>query len=150
VLATALPETSIDLIESARRKAAVIERLAAAAGLPNARVVAARAEDWARRAGGYDAVTARALGPLAVVLEYSAPLLSEGGVAVAWKGARNPTEEAGAASAAQVLSMSLLEVVPVRPFAGSRMRHLHVFEKIGQTPSRFPRRPGVAVRRPLA
>src|SRR3954471_9329774 len=47
VLAAAIPEARVDLIESTRRKVDVLERLAAAAGI-DARPVAARAEDWAR------------------------------------------------------------------------------------------------------
>ena len=67
VLAIALPHAKVDLIESAGRKTAVIDRLIQAAKVENARSVTARAEEWAATApelgGGreaYDAVTARA------------------------------------------------------------------------------------------
>jgi 16S rRNA (guanine527-N7)-methyltransferase len=151
VLAAALADASVDLIESARRKAAVIERLIAAAGIGNATVVVERAENWAaRRPGAYDAVTARALGPLPLILEYAAPLLSRAGVAVAWKGARDREEEVRAVRAAELLNMAPVGVLPARPFPGARQRHLHVFRKLGPTPPRFPRRPGVAAKRPLA
>ena len=80
-LAIALPGARVDLIESAGRKTAVIERLAAAAGVENARAVTARAEEWAsgEGRGTYDVATARAVAPLAVLLEYAAPLLRLGG-----------------------------------------------------------------------
>ena len=91
----------MDLIEATGRKAAVIARLAQAARLDNARAVTARAEEWAATpaalgGGGeaYDAVTARAVAALAVLVEYAAPLLRTGGVLVAWKGARDAEEEA--------------------------------------------------------
>ena len=94
----------VDLIESAGRKTAVASRLAQAAELTNARAVTARAEEWAKLpaplGGGreaYDVVTARAVAPLAVLVEYAAPLLRTGGVLVAWKGARDAAEEAGGA-----------------------------------------------------
>jgi 16S rRNA (guanine527-N7)-methyltransferase len=151
VLAAALADARVDLVESARRKAAVIERLTAAAGIGNATVVVERAENWAaRRPGAYDAVTARALGPLPLILEYAAPLLSHAGVAVAWKGARDREEELRAVRAAEVLNMAPVGVLPARPFPSARQRHLHVFRKLGPTPPRFPRRPGVAAKRPLA
>ena len=93
VLAVALPTARVDLIESSRRKAAVIDRLIQAARIENARSVVARAEEWARLApslgGGreaYDAVTARAVASLPVLVEYAAPLLRVSGVLVAWKG----------------------------------------------------------------
>ncbi|MDQ5833494.1 MAG: 16S rRNA (guanine(527)-N(7))-methyltransferase RsmG, partial [Actinomycetota bacterium] len=93
-LAIALPGAKVDLIESAGRKTAVIDRLIQAAKVDNARTVKARAEEWAAvtpaLGGGreaYDAVTARAVASLAVVVEYAAPLLGVAGVLVAWKGA---------------------------------------------------------------
>jgi 16S rRNA (guanine527-N7)-methyltransferase len=150
-LAVALPHAQVDLVESAGRKCAVIERLAAAAGLENARAVHARAEEHAA-AGGvgtYDAVTARAVAPLAVLLEYAAPLLREGGVHVAWKGRRDAGEEQAASAAAPLLGLELAEVRAVAPFPGARDRHLHVYSKVKPTPDRFPRRPGMAAKRPL-
>jgi 16S rRNA (guanine527-N7)-methyltransferase len=151
VLAATLAHARVDLIEAARRKAAVIERLASAAELGNARAVAERAEDWAagEGRGRYGAVTARALAPLAVLAEYAAPLLADGGVLVAWKGRRNAEEEAAGARAADQLGLGLVEVIPVTPYRGSRNRHLHVYRKVSQTPEGFPRRPGVASKRPL-
>lgn len=156
VLAIALPRARVDLIESAGRKAAVISRLAQAARVENARAVTARAEEWAATpaalgggGGAYGAVTARAVAPLAVLAEYAAPLLAEGGVLVAWKGARSAEEEAGGRAAAEHLGLEVGEVLRVLPFEGARDRHLHVFRKTAPTPERFPRRPGMAAKRPL-
>jgi 16S rRNA (guanine527-N7)-methyltransferase len=157
VLAIAIPRAEVDLIESAGRKTAVIDRLIQAAALGNARSVTARAEDFARTpaalGGGreaYDAVTARAVGPLAVLVEYAAPLLRLDGVLVAWKGARDPAEEAAGAAAAEKVGMAVKEVLPMRPYPSSENRHLHVYRKISPTPPGFPRRAGMARKRPLA
>lgn len=152
VLAAVLAHARVDLIEAARRKAAVIDRLAAAGELANARVVAERAEDWAAGGGreAYEAVTARAVAPLAVLVEYAAPLLAPDGVLVAWKGRRDPDEEAAGAAAAAQLGLSEAEVTPVTPYPGSRNRHLYVYRKVSPTPDGFPRRAGVAAKRPLA
>jgi 16S rRNA (guanine527-N7)-methyltransferase len=151
-LAIALPRARVDLIESARRKSDVIERLAAAAGIPNTRAVAARVEDWGRGEGRerYDLVTARALAPLAVLVEYAAPLLGAGGALVAWKGARDAGEDKAGEDAARAVGLQRGDVVPVTPYEGSRNRHLHLYLKVRQTPERFPRRAGVAAKRPLA
>jgi 16S rRNA (guanine527-N7)-methyltransferase len=155
VLAIALPRARVDLIESAGRKTAVIGRLAQAARISNARAVTARAEEWAAAgtplggAGAYDAVTARAVAALPVLVEYAAPLLREGGVLVAWKGARVADEEAAGDAAASVVGLELERVLRVEPFEGARERHLHVYRKVAPTPERFPRRPGMAAKRPL-
>jgi 16S rRNA (guanine527-N7)-methyltransferase len=157
VLALALPRAQVDLVESAGRKTAVMDRLIQAAELSNARSITARAEDYARvpaaLGGGreaYDAVTARAVGPLAVLVEYAAPLLRSGGVLVAWKGARDASEEAAGAAAAREVGMAVKEVLPVQPYPASENRHLYVYRKIAPTPERFPRRAGMARKRPLA
>jgi 16S rRNA (guanine527-N7)-methyltransferase len=156
VLAAARPAMTVHLIEASGRKAAVAGRLARVAGIANASAVTARAEEWAAvpaSAGGgaaaYAAVTARAVAPLATLAEYSAPLLREGGVLVAWKGARDAAEERTAAVAAKLLGMAPEAVVRVTPFPAARRRHLHLLRKVAPTPERFPRRPGMAAKRPL-
>jgi 16S rRNA (guanine527-N7)-methyltransferase len=157
VLALAIPRAQVDLVESAGRKTAVIDRLIQAAELTNARSITARAEDYARQpaavGGGreaYDAVTARAVGPLAVLVEYAAPLLLADGVLVAWKGARDAAEEAAGATAAERVGMAVNQVLPVQPYPASENRHLHVYCKIAPTPPGFPRRAGMASKRPVA
>jgi 16S rRNA (guanine527-N7)-methyltransferase len=156
VLAIALPRARVDLIESAGRKAALIERLAREAEIANARAVRTRAEEWGGRpsalgggAEAYDLVTARALASLPVLCEYAAPLLIRDGRLVAWKGRRSADEEAGGARAAERLGLAVESVVAVTPFEGARDRHLHVFRKLAPTPEGFPRRPGMARKRPL-
>lgn len=149
VLAAALPDARVALVESVGRKCAFMERAIAAAGVANAHVVCARAEEWRDGLGANDVVTARALAPLAVIAEYAAPLLALGGALVAWKGARDPGEEADAGAAAAELGLEEREVRRVEPFAGAEHRHLHVYSKVRETPPRFPRRAGIARKRPL-
>lgn len=151
-LALALPGTRVDLVESATRKVAVIEHLAQAAGIENARALAVRAEEWAASdgAGAYDVASARAVASLAVLVEYAAPLLTMGGTFIAWKGARDSGEEASGAAAAEMVGLRPIEVLQVAPFAGARALHLHLYSKVRETPRRFPRRSGAAARRPLA
>jgi 16S rRNA (guanine527-N7)-methyltransferase len=148
-LAIALPGTQVTLVESNARKSAFITATADAAGLANVDVVAERAEEWEAGIGGSTIVTARALAPLGVLAEYAAPLLRDGGALVAWKGRRDADEERIAALAAEQLGLVLEEVRSVRPFEGADHRHLHVLRKVGPTPSRFPRRAGMATKRPL-
>jgi 16S rRNA (guanine527-N7)-methyltransferase len=149
VLAVALPHARVSLVESQRRKCDFLRGLCAAARIGNAQVVCARAEDWQQGFDENDAVVARALAAQAVVLEYAAPLLKIGGALVDWRGRRNAVEEAAAAGAARALGMRLCEIRHVQPFAQARDRHVHVFVKCEQTPARFPRRAGIARKRPL-
>jgi ATP-binding protein involved in chromosome partitioning len=81
--------------------------------------------------------------------EYGAPLLAQQGVLVAWKGARDQSEERRGQQAAAQVGLALEEVRRVHPFEGAERRHLYVLRKVGETPARFPRRPGMAAKRPL-
>jgi 16S rRNA (guanine527-N7)-methyltransferase len=149
VLAVALPQAHVSLVESQRRKCEFVQTLCANARVANAHVVCARVEDWQQGAAASDAVVARALAAQPVVLEYAAPLLKLGGALVDWRGRRNEAEEAAAAVAAQTLGLRLREIRHVQPFAQARDRHVHVFFKCEETPPRFPRRAGMARKRPL-
>jgi 16S rRNA (guanine527-N7)-methyltransferase len=148
-LAVALPEARIALVESVERKCAFLERAVRALGLANVAVVEARAEAWREGLGAHDVVTARALAPLGVLLEYAAPLLVAGGALVAWKAGRDPAEEADAATAADALRMGQPDPIPVEPFGAAGPRNLYLSLKVGPTPSEFPRRPGMARKRPF-
>jgi 16S rRNA (guanine527-N7)-methyltransferase len=155
VLAAALPQTHVDLIESVGRKAAFIERAIVAAGLENATAIAQRSEEWAAAAppaggaGAYDVVTARAVGRLSTLAELASPLLRDGGILVAWKGRRDADEEAELERAAETLAMRSREIHAAGEAAGFEHRHLHVVVKSGPTPSGLPRRAGIAKKRPF-
>jgi 16S rRNA (guanine527-N7)-methyltransferase len=149
VLAAALPHTAVTLVESVGKKCEFLRRTAADVGLTNVAVVNARAENWPEGIGGQDIVTARALAPLNVLAEYAAPLLSQGGSLVAWKGRRDPSEEADGVHAAGVLGLEPAPPVVTPPVPGAEARHLYVYLKVGPTPGRFPRREGIARKRPL-
>jgi 16S rRNA (guanine527-N7)-methyltransferase len=148
-LAIALPDAGVALVESVARKCAFLEAAVRALGLDNAKVVNARAEAWPAGLEAHAAVTARALAPLPVLLEYAAPLLRPAGLLVAWKTRVAPAEDADAAAAAAVLGMSAPVARPVDPFEDAGARYLYLSSKVGSTPKGYPRRPGMARKRPL-
>lgn len=149
VLAAARPDAQVALVESNGRKCEFLERAAERMRLTNVEVVCERAESWSAGLGTRDLVTARAVAPLPVLVEYAAPLLSVGGALVAWKGGRDEREEADGVAAAAATGLDPVEIVPVRPWSGAERLHLHVYLKVGPTPARYPRRPGMASKRPL-
>jgi 16S rRNA (guanine527-N7)-methyltransferase len=153
-LALALPRARVDMIESASRKCAVIDRLTHAAGLDNeiVRALPMRAEERAAWGGreSYGLVTARAVGALPLLVEYASPLVELGGVFVAWKGSVDEDELAAGSSAAAEVGLELDRVVEVQPWPEARDRNLLVYRKVSPCPERFPRRAGAAAKRPLA
>jgi 16S rRNA (guanine527-N7)-methyltransferase len=131
-LAVALPEREVVLLEAERRKCAFLEQWAP----PNAQVVWGRAEeqetDWAGVA------VAKALAPPPTAAEWCLPLVREGGAVVLWVG---PSAEAErVARVAEQLAAELVDAP-----AG-----FLVLRKVGPTPAGFPRRAGMAKKRPLA
>jgi len=148
-LAVALPAARVFLVESLQKKCDFLRRAADHARLQNVEVVCVRVEHWAGGLGQADLVTARALAPLPVVLEYAAPLLRMGGSVVAWKGARDRVEQADGAAAAGHLGLSEPRGVRVLPFDAAGERYLYLSSKVSATPPRYPRRAGMARKRPL-
>ena len=132
VLADALPEREVTLLEAERRKCEFLERWAP----PNARVVWGRAEeqptDWAGVA------TAKALASPPVAAEWCLPLVQPGGIAILWVG-----ESADGDAVARVAGLLGAELEDARS-------GLFVMRKLRATPDGFPRRTGVAKKRPLA
>jgi 16S rRNA (guanine527-N7)-methyltransferase len=149
-LAVALADSKVRLVESQARKCAFIERVVADAGIENAEAVCARVEEWPEGIGAHDLVLARAVAPQPIVLEYAAPLLRLGGALVDWRGQRDPEEERAAAQASELLGLRRESIRHVEPYEGVRDHHLHVYSKVEETPDRFPRRAGMARKKPLA
>jgi len=139
--------TKDPLVRAALLNLRALDRLGSC--LRNAEAVWSRAEAWRDGLGAMDAVTARALAALPVLCEYAAPLLRPGGVLVCWKGAVEAAEEADGRAAAELLGLSAPDVRAVVPYPGSRRRTLWVFRRVGDLPAGFPRRAGMALKRPL-
>jgi 16S rRNA (guanine527-N7)-methyltransferase len=131
-LALALPEHEFVLLEAQERKCVFLRGHVPA----NARVVRGRAEeqevDWAGCA------VAKALAPPPVAAEWCLPLVRPGGAAVLWVGPNAEVDRV--ARVAHELAAEL----------ESAADGLIVLRKTGPTPEGFPRRPGMARKRPLA
>ena len=133
-IASALPDREVTLLEANGRKASFLGRIAAE--FPNVRVVRGRAEEYEGERFGVAVAKALARPPVAV--ELCLPLVREGGAAVLFVG---PTAELDAVAAVS----ARLGGGPPEAQPG-----LVVVPKVAPTPSGFPRRPGMAAKRPLA
>jgi 16S rRNA (guanine527-N7)-methyltransferase len=151
-LAVALPARRALLVESIGKKARFLATAIDATGMRGRVAVAAtRAETLAadpHHRGHWQAVTVRAVADMADLVELSFPLLSVGGLLVAWK--RSPAEEelARAAGAIHQLRGRLIRLESVA-VPGLEDHVLAVVEKIGETPAQYPRDPAARRRRPL-
>jgi 16S rRNA (guanine527-N7)-methyltransferase len=133
-LAAALPDREVTLLEANRRKAEFLELTAV--DFPNVHVVWGRAEEQDLERFG--AALAKALAPPPVAAEWCLPLVEVGGAAILWVG---PTaDRSSVAAVAERLGAASPEAYP----------GFLVLRKVAPTPAGFPRRPGVARKRPLA
>lgn len=153
VLAVARPELSVTLIDSVRKKVEATAQICRELGLTNTECIWSRVEEFcapgAPSRESFDVFTARALAALPVLVEYAGPLLRQGGTLVAWKGLPSQEELADAAKAEAELGFARGSLIAVSPFAASHRRHLYIAHKCQATSERYPRRPGVALRRPI-
>jgi 16S rRNA (guanine527-N7)-methyltransferase len=133
-LAAALSERSFTLLEAERRKCAFLERFAGE--LANVEVVWGRAEEQPLE--GFGVALAKALAKPPVAVELCLPLLEVGGAVLVWLG-RTAERETLAAAASLVGGLFDRE-----------QEGIAIVRKIAPTPPGFPRRPGVAKKRPLA
>lgn len=151
-LAIAFPALRLTLLESVGKKAAFLREVVSDLGLSGVRVTSARAEDAARdpsERDGYDLVVARALAPLPVALELCLPFAREGGLVVLPRGSDLPAQLADGEAAAEQLAARLRPPIPLADPELPPGRALVVADKLGPTPARFPRRAGLAAKRPL-
>jgi 16S rRNA (guanine527-N7)-methyltransferase len=133
-LAAALPEREVTLLESNRRKCDFLERWMRE--LPNVRVVCGRAEE--QPVDSWGVAVAKALAPPPVAAEWCLPLVAPDGAAVLFTG---PTADVERVT--EVAEQLVAERIDGPP-------GLLILRKLGPTPPRFPRRAGLARKRPLA
>lgn len=146
------PDSRLALVESVGKKTAFLRHLVETLGLANVEVYTGRAEELARQPGlreSFDLALARGLAKLPALLEYTLPFCRVGGRVVAWKHGGIDQEIAGAAEALNVLGGRLTAAHQVGVTGLTDNRVLLVVEKVKPTPPVYPRRPGVAAKRPL-
>jgi 16S rRNA (guanine527-N7)-methyltransferase len=133
-LAVQFPHREVTLLEANRRKCEFLERWARE--LPNVRVVRGRAEE--QPVDSWGVAVAKALAPPPVAAEWCLPLVAPDGAAILFVG-----PSADRARVARVAELLRAQLEPSPP-------GLLVIGKRWPTPPGFPRRPGLARKRPLA
>lgn len=149
-LAAVRKDLKITAIESVGKKARFIETASRKFGLGNLKVENVRIEDFARGAGrsAFDCVTARAVAPLATLLEYAVPLVKTGGAFIAYKGRRADEEVKAAEEAARVFHAKI-EKVSRYVLENGEERVIIVYRKYKDTAAVYPRGQNLPRKRPI-
>lgn len=150
-LAIALQQQRFVLLDSNAKKIGFIDAVISALGMPNAETRCARVEEAGRAADlreHFGVALAKAVAPVRVLVEWLAPLLRPEGRLVLWKGPAVDQEIADASAALKALGVAVERVVPY-DLKGRERRVLVVIRRYGPLDARYPRRVGVATKKPL-
>ena len=146
----------LSLVESNGKRAHYLEQiisdLQSHGILTNTRILNARAEDAGRLdffRECHDLVVSRAVAPLNVLVEYSLPMLRDGGIFASVKGSRVHEEIADAKNALGELGGQLVTVSDLPLIITPHQQSVVIIEKKGPIDEKYPRRAGVPARRPL-
>lgn len=146
------PGLRVTLVESVGKKAAFLRHMTDILGLEGTEVYCQRAESLAHDPhlrGAFDVVVSRAVADLSVLAELTLPFCKLGGRVVAQKKSGIGDEIKGSERAVSLLGGALERVETVDLEEIGESRWLVVFAKDTESPSRYPRRPGIPAKRPL-
>lgn len=152
VLAILFPHHQITLLEATGKKIKFLDHIIGLLGLKNAFTLNERAEDAGQMSGHrakYDVVMARAVARLPALLEYMLPLAKVNGACIAMKGVSAQGELADSKVALKTLGGRFDKIETVMLPAVEEAHHLVFIQKVGQTPSDYPRKPGIPAKKPL-
>ncbi len=148
-----LPDIRLVLLEATGKKAAFLHHITKKLGLEDIEIVTGRAEVVAHQPQyrqRFDIVLSRAVAPLATLAELCLPLCAIGGSFIAQKKGAADLELSQAAEAISILGGSPPEIKMVNLEELADRRYLVVIKKIAPTSAKYPRRPGMPAKRPLA
>jgi len=146
------PAMRLTLVESVGKKASFLRHMVDALHLEGVEVLWTRAEETGQAAAHrekYDWAVARAVAELPILAEYLLPLVRIGGSMLAQKGPAGPAEANKSGHAFKILGGKLRQLIPIELPGVAEERFLVVVDKAGATPPAYPRRPGVASKKPL-
>ncbi len=152
-LKIAFPAIKLALLEATAKKADFLHHMTQKLGLDDVEVVVGRAEEAAhqpRYREKFDLVLSRAVAALPTLVELALPFCAVGGSFIAQKKGAIDEEITRANKAISLLGGSLREVKRVDLPSLPGERYLVVIDKLSPTPEKYPRRPGLPAKRPLA
>jgi len=150
-LAIVKQEVKITLLDSLNKRVHFLQDVIQVLQLNNIRAVHARVEEFAKNKKEreqYDIATSRAVAPLNVLAEYLLPLVKIGGKCVCMKGS-NIEEIKQAEKAVTLLGGEIKQIEEITLPESDMKRHIILLEKIKQTPSKYPRKPGTPSKEPI-
>ncbi len=146
------PEIRLVLLDATAKKARFLEHIIAHLGLDGVEIAVGRAEEVAHQPDyreQFEAVLSRAVADLPALVELTLPFCAVGGRFIAQKKGDIDDEVNQASRAIDRLGGKLVGVEKIDLPEFADQRRLVIIDKVAPTPEKYPRRPGIPVKRPL-
>ncbi|MFQ4143189.1 16S rRNA (guanine(527)-N(7))-methyltransferase RsmG [Chlorogloeopsis sp. ULAP02] len=151
-VAVAIPDCTITLLDSTRKKMAFLEQVVSTLELNNVKTLIGRAEEIGQQSQHrqkYDMALVRAVGAASVCAEYTLPLLKQNGLAVIYRGNWTEDENTAMENAVQQLGGVIESIEKFTTPLSNSIRHCLYLRKVATTPAQFPRAAGIPTNKPL-
>lgn len=153
VLKIAQPEIKLTLLDSLNKRINFLKEVSHNLSIDEGiEFIHSRAEDGGKNRnlrGQFDTVVSRAVANLTVLSEWCIPFLKEGGYFLALKGPLADEEIKDAKRAIKILGGRIEDVFEAQiPFTDLKHKII-IIKKVGQTPMKYPRKPGIATKTPI-
>ena len=145
-LAINYPEKEFLLVDSIGKKLKVIDDVISKLSISNAKTFHSRAEDLPKNRK-FDCVVSRAVANMSVLCEYCIPFVKVGGVFIAYKTEDAMPEIKAAANAVKILGGEIEDIISDGEEGSGHL--FVVVRKVSDTPSKYPRKAGDPLRKPL-
>lgn len=146
------PGIKLTLLEATAKKADFLRHIIKKLGLDGVELVVGRAEEVGHEAKyreQFDLALSRAVAPLPALVELVMPFCAVGGSFIAQKKGDIDEEISRANRAVEFLGGRLKDIKRVNLEAFADERYLIIIDKIEPTPGKYPRRPGMPIKRPI-
>lgn len=146
------PHLQVTIVDSLNKRITFLNHLSEQLNLDHVEFVHSRAEEFGQNLKyreKFDVATARAVARLSVLSEFCLPLVKKGGNFLALKAAAGPEELKDSKKAITTLGASLKEDFSYQLPIEESERTIYIFDKIKETPKKYPRKPGVPNKSPI-
>ena len=140
----------VDLLDANKKKSLFVEGIIQSLELSNFNSINQRVEDFAKEQKNiYKYAVSKAVAPLSILMEYAMPLLTINGLLFAPKGSESRNEVNNVENASKELGCEIIDVIEFPKNFTENNQAIIIVKKFKKTPNRFPRKSGIAIKRPL-
>ncbi|MBI52140.1 MAG: 16S rRNA (guanine(527)-N(7))-methyltransferase RsmG [Chloroflexi bacterium] len=140
----------VDLLDANKKKSLFVEGIIQSLELSNFNSINQRVEDFAKEQKNiYKYAVSKAVAPLSILMEYAMPLLTINGLLFSPKGSESRNEVNNVENASKELGCEIIDVIEFPKNFTENNQAIIIVKKFKKTPNRFPRKSGIAIKRPL-